>query len=101
MDNNIIITDTVNKGKFDHCEGNFDQLMLGNLDPLLDVHLKRWSVIKLIVASSYLSEGHGHSWLKWLWLCRCAVQILFVSYWYNSWSSADEMMVPAISSTSP
>ena len=38
IDNNI--TDIVNEGKFDHCEGNFDQLMVGNLDHLLDVHLK-------------------------------------------------------------
>ena len=36
MDNNI--KDLVNEGKFDHCEGNFDQLMVGNLDHLLDVH---------------------------------------------------------------
>ena len=39
MDNNI--TDIGNEGKFNHCEGNVDQLMVGNLDHLLDVYLKK------------------------------------------------------------
>ena len=39
MDNNI--TDIVNEGKLDHCEGNLDQLIMGNLDHLLDVHFKK------------------------------------------------------------
>ena len=41
MDNNITDIDIiVCEGKFDHCEGNFDQLLVGNLNHLLDVHLK-------------------------------------------------------------
>ena len=45
MDNNI--TDIVNEGKFDHCEGNFDQLMVGNLDHLLYVHFKKYVCYKI------------------------------------------------------
>ena len=44
MDNNI--TDIVNEGKFDHCEGNFDQLMVGNLDHLLDDQFKKYVCYK-------------------------------------------------------
>ena len=39
MDNNI--TDIVNEDRFDLCEGNFDQLMVGNSDHLLDIHFKK------------------------------------------------------------
>ena len=45
MNNNI--TDIANEGKFDHCEGKFDQLMVGNLDHLLDVHLKKYDCYKI------------------------------------------------------
>ena len=47
MDNNI--TDIVNEGKFDHCdcEGHFDQLMVGNLDHLLDVHFEKYVCYKI------------------------------------------------------
>ena len=45
MDNNI--KDLVNEGKFDHCEGNFDQLMVGNLYHLLDVHFLKYVGYKI------------------------------------------------------
>ena len=40
MDNNI--SDIVNEGKFDQCEGNFDQLMVGSLDHLLNGHFFKY-----------------------------------------------------------
>ena len=45
MDNNI--TDIVNEGKFDQCEDNFDQLMVGNLDHLLEVNFLKYVCYKI------------------------------------------------------